>query len=247
MKCPTCLENTPDNWQHGNFVVEGSQFYSELPTTLGDGRRFPSFGDHLIFDFMYCGSSACRAVVVRMHHSTVSWVSGLPVPQKDTQSWVVWPKFGTLRPIDPLVPVDYRRDYEEAAAILDLSPRMSAVLSRRILADLLEKYAGQSAYRLSARIDEFIKDKNQPIQIRENMHAVRTAADLGAHTKREKDDQAELVETARDEAEWALSIIDRLFDWFIVAPAKDAAMREAINAKRIAAGQQPIPEIGESR
>ena len=242
MKCPSCLENTPDDWRHGNFVAEGSTFYAELPLTIGDGRRFPGFGDHLMFDFMYCGNSACRAVVVRMHHSTASWM-GLPMPQLQTQSWVVWPKFGAARPVDPLVPVDYRRDYEEAAAILDLSPRMSAVLSRRILADLLERYAGQSAYRLSVRIDEFIKDTTQPIQIRENMHAVRTAADLGAHTKREKDDQAELVETTRDEAEWALSIIDRLFDWFIVSRAKDAAMREAINAKRVAAGQQPIPEI----
>lgn len=59
------------------------------------------------------------------------------------ETWYVLPRFGSsVRLIDPTVPDPYRRDYEEATAILDVSPRMSAVLSRRLLADLLEEYAG---------------------------------------------------------------------------------------------------------
>jgi hypothetical protein len=50
------------------------------------------------------------------------------------------------------------RDYREATFIIEDSPRMSSVLSRRILADLLEKYAGLTQYDLAARIDAFIKD-----------------------------------------------------------------------------------------
>jgi hypothetical protein len=63
-----------------------------------------------------------------------------------------------VRSLDPQVPPEYRKDYLEAAAILDISPRMSAVMSRRVLAELLKKYAGLKQRGLEAQVDAFIAD-----------------------------------------------------------------------------------------
>jgi hypothetical protein len=101
---------------------------------------------------------------------------------------------------------------------------MSAVLSRRILADLLERYDGQTQFSLAARIDNFSKDTTHPRRLRENLHYLREIADFGAHTQ--KDDQAEIVDVDRHEAEWTLEIIDRLFEYFILDPARDKEITE---------------------
>jgi len=87
---------------------------------------------------------------------------------------------------------------------------MSAVLSRRVLADLLEKYAKQTQFSLTARIDKFTADTTHPRQLRENLHHFREIADFGAHTQ--KDDQAAVIDVGREEAEWTLDLLDRLFD-----------------------------------
>jgi hypothetical protein len=42
------------------------------------------------------------------------------------------------------------------------------------------------------------------------------------------------------EAEWNLDVLDGLFDFYYVAPAKAAAKRAALNAKLQAGGQGPI-------
>jgi len=135
------------------------------------------------------------------------------------------------------------RDYREASLILELSPRASAILSRRVLADLLEQYASLTNYRLSVRIDNFIADTRHPTTVRDPMHVLRSMADLGAHTKRDSTDQDLIIDVTVEEAEWTLNVLDRLFDYFIVSPAQDAAMKDAINEKRRAAGQEPIPDL----
>jgi hypothetical protein len=126
----------------------------------------------------------------------------------------------------------------EAAAILDLSPRMSAVLSRRILGDLLERYAGQSRFFLTDRIDKFIADTTHPSYLRENLHHFREIADFGAHTQ--KNDQAEIINVDRAEAAWTLDILDSLFDYFIVAPERNRTLREAMDKKIEDAGRKPL-------
>jgi hypothetical protein len=151
--------------------------------------------------------------------------------------WLAHPR-SSGRLVDPLVPDDLRRDYNEAATILDMSPRMSAVVSRRILADLLERYAGLDKFSLAARIDDFSKDNTHPSQLRQNLHYLREIADFGAHTQ--KDDQAEIIDVDRKEAEWTLDLIDRLFDYFIVAPERDRKMREGFDKKLDDAGRKPL-------
>jgi hypothetical protein len=135
----------------------------------------------------------------------------------------------------------YRRDYLEAAAILDDSPRMSAVLSRRILGDLLAQYADLTMNSLKAQIDAFIADEGRPYELRANLHYLREMGDFGAHTQ--KDEQAEVIDVAQDEATWTLDVIDDLFDYFIVSPQKSQSMRLGMAKKVEEAGRKEIPPL----
>jgi len=118
---------------------------------------------------------------------------------------------------------------------------MSAVLARRILADLLEQYAGNKEFGLADRIDAFNKKAAHPRDLRESLHHFREVANLGAHT--ETSDQGQTVRIEREEAEWTLSLVERLFEYLIVSPTRDQKMRDAIDEKIKAAGRKPIKRL----
>ncbi len=248
MKCPTCLQNTvPDRWS--DFVtLDPDAYFKGLLAASAAGQPSPKkeasewlsagggTGYHL--DWMRCGNEDCEQLVIRMH----TFTQGGYMQPEVRESWFVFPRFGsTARPVDPTVPERFRRDFLEAAAILDISPRMSAVLARRILADLLAEYAGQKQFNLSDRIDAFNKDASRPRTLRENLHRFREVANLGAHTT--TSDQGDIIEIEREEADWTLELVERLFEALIVAPAADRKMRDNIDAKIKAAGRKPIEPL----
>lgn len=248
MKCPTCRENTiPDRWV--DFVTEdprnravGMDFHSSQPYVKPPPSKLLAAdrGTVYSFDWMRCGNETCKQLVIRIHATTPT--SGHPSAAK-TESWVVLPRHGAkARFVDPIVPARFRDDLNEAAAILDLSPRMSAVLARSILADLLEKYAGHNEYGLAARIVSFCKNTTHPKSLRDNLHRFREVADFGAHTK--TSDQGEFIKVDREDAEWTLGLVDRLFDYLIVTPAGDEKMRSAIDqrSKSLNRTIKPLPD-----
>ncbi|HST26442.1 MAG TPA: DUF4145 domain-containing protein [Gaiellaceae bacterium] len=221
MKCPTCGEHTPDAWEGFNPAA------------------FMTKAEHnLSLDHMRCANNDCKEMVIR---ATESWTTVGGFPRWHSETWVVFPRWAdTKRPVDALVSDEFRRDYEEAAAILELSPRMSAVLSRKVLYDLLARYAEIAEYTLKGSIDKFSADERHPQRIRENLHHLREIGDFSAHTQRDKSDQGQIIEVGKIEAEWTLDLVERLFDYFIVGPEHDRQLREAMDAKIEAAGRNPI-------
>lgn len=234
---------TPDAWKALVWQMRVG-YVDSLPVEPPEGV-VGAIGSHVSLDFMYCANPKCKQLVVRVHENLNLPPHAVADPEMLTRTWIARPRSAS-RPIDPLVPAPFRADYLEAAAILDSTPRMSAVLSRRILGDLLERYANQSQFSLTSRIDEFCKDTSHPSYIIENLHHFREVADFGAHTQ--KNDQAEIIDVDRDEAEWTLDILDSLFDHFIVAPEKNRKIREAMDAKIAQAGRKalsaPQPDDG---
>jgi Domain of unknown function (DUF4145) len=246
MKCPTCLQNTmPEQWTNFETLDPRKRFESAIEAVAaGSLKPQPEAwleaagGTSYSLDWMRCGNEDCKQLVIRMHVFTQGGYerSGL------RETWFVLPRFGsTARPVDPLVPENFRRDFLEAAAILDLSPRMSAVLARSILADLLREYAHHDEFQLEARIDSFNKNAGHPRPLRENLHRFREAANLSAHTA--TSDQGEVIRIERDEADWTLELVERLFEYLIVTPAVDKKMRDSIYAKINAAGRKPIKPL----
>ena len=189
-------------------------------------------------DHMACANEPCKQLVVRFHDSYI--VDDGTTSSTKTDTSIGYPR-DRVRQVDPHVPEEFARDFIEAAAILDRSHRMSAVLARRVLSDLLEKYANLGQFSLTTRIDKFIDDTNQPRSLRENLHHLREIADFSAHTQR--NDGSEVLDATREEAEWTLDVVERLFDHFIVTPEKDRAIREGIDPKIKEAGRKEIKPL----
>jgi hypothetical protein len=66
---------------------------------------------------------------------------------------------------------------------------------------------------------------------------------LGAHTS--TGDQGEVIQIEREEAEWTLELVERLFEDLIVSPAVDKKMRDGIDEKIKIAGRKavkPLPD-----
>jgi len=229
MKCPTCGENTPDSWQALFRSAEGGGITHGM-------SRGPTGLIGITLDWMQCANDKCKEAVVRIHQSAHGSLAD--VVEKET--WYACPR-RSRRKVDPLVPESFTRDYDEATAILDLSPRMSAVLTRKIVGDLLAQYANQTQRRITQQMEAFAADTSHPRGVRENLHHLREIADFGAHTQ--KTERDEIIEATREEAEWTLGVVDRLFDYFIVTPQKDAEIRTAFDEKIAEAGRRPITPL----
>jgi TPP-dependent pyruvate/acetoin dehydrogenase alpha subunit len=61
---------------------------------------------------------------------------------------------------------------------------------------------------------------------------------VNAHTK--TSDQGEIIKTDRDEADWMLGLVERLFRYLIVDPAADKKMHAAIDEKLKKANRKAI-------
>lgn len=245
MKCPTCGDNTPDKWQPfwpdnrlwGDSSPRAAA--SKASPTLDLGPIFSSFK----LEYMFCAAEGCNQAIVRAHE-TLATMEPLhdgwqPTDiKRTTTTWVIYPRHVT-RPLDALVTDPYRRDYLEAAAILDISPRASALLARRILEHLLEDFAGGTGNSLNAKIEKFNAEPGRPSEIKAYLHDVREMADLVAHPKRDLGSGA-LIDVSLEEADWTLSIVDRLFDYFIIDPARTKARQAEMDSKLKRAGRTPL-------
>jgi hypothetical protein len=258
MQCPSCGQHTPDSWKK---LVVRKDFRDQPVYTLdvpgpydtSIPRQDQQPDSIVVFDWMVCANGKCHDLVVRMHETREIAALGPPLPdgqrrpttETETHTWVVRPRFST-RPIPREVGEPFRTDYAEAAALLDISPRMSAVLARRLIGDLLKKYAEKKHWSLTARIRSFTNETGHPSGLTSNLDHLREIADFGAHTQ-EAEQQTEdgelevvIVDADRDDAEWTLDLVDRMFDYFIVQPAKDDAMKDKWNKNISRTGRKPL-------
>ena len=145
-------------------------------------------------------------------------------PTSSPTEWIARPR-GGIRRVDARVPEPLRTNYLEAVAILDLSPRMSAALSRQALSDLLANYAHVDEDKLTAKIERFTSDPSHPLRLRENLQQLPKVGE----DETSASDQGHIPEVGRGEAVWMLDLLDRLFDYLIVDPARDEQMRASVN------------------
>ena len=68
---------------------------------------------------------------------------------------------------------------------------------------------------------------------------LREIGDFGGHTQKDQT-TGEIIEITAKEAEWTLTVIDGLFDYFIVGPARDKQRRAEFDKKIEKAGRRSI-------
>jgi hypothetical protein len=189
------------------------------------------------FHWMKCPNEECREIIVSVRRYVT--FRGQSLSEAVPDMWWAVPKKRSPRILDPLVKDPFRRDYLEASAILEDSPRMSAVLARKILADLLETLGNVTrSLKLSTMIDAFEKQGGHPSHVTGNLDYLREIADFSAHTQ--KDELGNIVDVEPEEAEWTLEVVDTLFDYFIVGPEKDKERRAQFDKKIEQVGRKPI-------
>ena len=160
--------------------------------------------------------------------------------QTNGKTYRAYPPGPMSRPVVAEVPEPYRGDFEEACEVLPISPKASAAISRRSLQAILKGEAHTKKKDLYDQIEEIIAAKTLPSHIVDGLHVVRNIGNFAAHTMKSTA-TGEIVEVEPGEAEWNLDILESLFDFYFVEPAKTAQRKAALNAKLKAAGKPEIP------
>lgn len=109
------------------------------------------------------------------------------------------------------IPLAILNDYNEACAIVNLSPKSSATLSRRCLQGMIRDFWGISKSRLFDEINAL--EGKVPITQWKVIDAVRKIGNIGAHM--EKDINL-IVDIEPDEAQKLIKLIEHLIEqWYI--------------------------------
>ena len=215
MKCPHCITDFHDKEKRASLGGDS------------DGQ----------WGIGICRCSACQRLIVRLfsaqtHYGEESWSS-------ETRSYLVRPKIAGRPPVPPEVPKAYAEDYKEACLVLSDSPKASSALSRRCLQHLLRGEAKVKHQDLYKEIQEVIDAGKIPSHIAEGLDAVRNIENFAAHPIKSQS-TGEIVPVESGEAEWNLDVLESLFDFYFVAPAKTKARKDELNKKLKDAGKPPV-------
>jgi hypothetical protein len=191
---------------------------------------------------------ACRRFVVFLKDGQMVPGHNLGAPgtervhlhmQAGTKAGMVWPKGVSRALVPPEVPKEIVEDYKEACLVLNDSPKASAALSRRCLQNLLRGAAGIKPGDLSSEIQQVLDSGKLPAPIADNIDAIRNIGNFASHPNKYKS-TGEVVPVEPEEAEWNLDVLESLFDFYFVQPARAKAKKDALNKKLADASKPPM-------
>ena len=146
---------------------------------------------------------------------------------------------GVVRTVAEEVPKHIGKDFLEAAAVLEISEKASAALSRRCLQNLLTD-VGYRKTDLSKQIDLTLKD-NLPKELAKNLDEVRNIGNFAAHPMKSKL-TGMVIDVEPHEAEWNLDVLEGLFEHFYVRPKEEERKRKKLEAKLKEVGKPPLKQ-----
>jgi hypothetical protein len=150
--------------------------------------------------------------------------------QLTAKNELLWPDSG-IRPVPQEVSAEapeLAADFLEATTVIAKSKKASAALSRRCLQFILTRKGGATKRDLADQIDEVLH--RLPSELAHNVDAIRQIGNFAAHPMKSTT-SGSIVDVEDGEAEWLLDVLEELFDYYYVAPAKAAARRTALNTK----------------
>jgi hypothetical protein len=208
----------------------------------------PAFGQTFINGGNAVGWDSEHVTVTFVVYSMMCPACSKPILQLDRKfsnqlvgsSWVIYPRGVRVSVADPSVPAELADDFNEAGLILNDSPKASAALTRTCLQTLL-RLLGFAQHDLVKQIQALLDAKTLPSHLAENLDAVRNIGNFAAHPLKDTNTGAILPVEAH-EAEWNVALLEGLFDFYYVQPAKDKAKMAALNAKLAKAGKPPVKQ-----
>ena len=196
--CPYCDKKTiinDDSYSEGedSLTIENAEGYRLLRN-----------------EWIVCPNEECKQITLTasLYEYTIQYGNGYKGGILKT--WKLLP--GSYAKTFPeYIPTALKNDYEESSAILDLSPKASATLSRRCLQGIIRDFWKVSKPRLIDEINA-IEDKVDPLTWK-SIDAVRKVGNIGAHM--EKDINL-IIDVDPQEARLLLELIELLFEeWYI--------------------------------
>ena len=154
----------------------------------------------------------------------------------ETEDTIIYPHNSSRSITADEVPEDYKNDFNEAAAVITLSPMASAAISRRTLQRMLRNEFNIKKRSLAEEIEEFIHLKDVPSYISEAVDAVRIVGNFAAHPLKDTN-TGEVMDVEPGEADWLLEVLESLYDFVFIQPKKLEARRNRLNKKLAAIGK----------
>lgn len=126
------------------------------------------------------------------------------------------------------IPEAIRKDYEEAYAIVNLSPKASATLSRRCLQGMIHDFWDIKLKNLNQEITA-LKDKI-PADLWSSIDALRQLGNIGAHMEKDTD---VIVDIDPNEAESLIKLIELLMkEWYINREERNKLFSDIISTNK---------------
>lgn len=175
----------------GTYKKSFSNAYSSYPNAFEEPQAI------IKLEFFICPIPSCRNVDVKM------------IGDKQWNNKEMWFHPTTKSKPYPEIDVDINKYYQEAHAVLNISPRASAALSRACLEAVLVK-SFKLKGRLDKQIDELIKkieDKELSLDhlFIEALHGIRNGGNAGLHEELK-------TEISLEEATQILEVLEMFLD-----------------------------------
>jgi hypothetical protein len=207
--------------------------YCDRKTTIND-NNFHSSEDQMTIDssegyrilrneWIVCPNEDCKKINLVAILYDYKWMPNIWKKGGIITQWNLLPS-SSAKVFPDYIPNVLRNDYEEAALILNLSPKASATLSRRCLQGIIRDFWGVSKSRL---IDEIavIEDKVDPL-IWKSIDSVRKVGNIGAHL--EKDINL-IIDVEPKEAYLLIQLIELLFEeWYVHRKERELKLKEIV-------------------
>jgi len=137
------------------------------------------------------------------------------------------------------IPSRFRKDFNEAAAVLPTSTKASAAISRRVLQDMLHDHYGIKKHDLAQEIQEFLALPGLPTHLSEAVDAIRHVGNFAAHPLKSTH-TGQVQEVEPGEAEWLLDVLEAIFDFAFVQPSVLARKKAQLNKRLVEVGKKPM-------
>lgn len=177
---------------------------------------------------LWTACPSCARLIVKLRAAPAGF---------DGREFLVQPRGVSRAPLSKDVPDKFAEDYREACLVLADSPKASAALSRRCLQHLLHEHAGITRVNLEQEITAVMP--TLPSYLAEAIDSVRNIGNFGAHPTKSTNTGA-IIDVEPGEAEWLLSTLEGLFDFYFVQPAVLKRQRAALDAKLAEGGKKPM-------
>ncbi|PKO18975.1 MAG: hypothetical protein CVU39_00035 [Chloroflexi bacterium HGW-Chloroflexi-10] len=223
MKCPSCHIGI-------KLDVKGRSVFA-LKTSIVNGKE----GIELVYGLCpECGDFI--ATINRGSYRFIDEEEGEITEIK--QSVIIFPTI-TSQCVSEEVPKIYRDMFNEAASVINISPKSSAALNRRLLQTLLRDVYHVKHGNLANEIKEFCENPSVSQPLKDEVDAIRHIGNFAAHPNKYMT-TGEIVNVEPHEAEWLLEIIEHIFEECFINFAKDQERRNNLNKKLNDLGKPPL-------